>query len=472
MAPAVSASEYSWTNIEGVQCIKTCFVNGEKLSKKEKERRRNFKNELGAAFPDTIMLDSNSVGEICNAIVCVSSIASWIQAFCDLYESYGYTKETKSLPGGKQYVWCKQDDETHIIINSYSTTKKLMIQPGAESGENAIRQWLKDYLCIKDILLPQVTSPSHNSSTKSAEECASINDHIPAEHMVVDLPARKECCTVSTSSPAQTETVKKTDDSTNAECAAACTEPQVVAKAMASNSHLCEEIGEGDSIPNSDDSSIKNKPESQQDATIKEVPVPSLVVNMDQEKSTGKSDDQDDDSQASSQRAYMMNELLCFVQNKMDIMPKDPLVNICVQFYDENAIMEAKQLLFSKVPARMKLVNRRGTYKAKSNMEDIIQVLLEAQIAETPLFTAQSLGNLPALSVSCVDSLHLRTVIDTLQQQVHIINANQKDMLDLIKTKVVREDKQNSESGQAYQTQDLSVNEAPMESSYDAYDDE
>jgi hypothetical protein len=121
----------------------------------------------------------------------------------------------------------------------------------------------------------------------------------------------------------------------------------------------------------------------------------------------------------------------------MDVMPAmDPLVNVCVQFYTGKAISEAKQLLFASVPPNMRHIVRRGDNKPKADMSDIIKVFLQAELKETPIFTAQCLANLPLMSVDCMDSLQVRTDLETLKQQVMILSTNQKDMFELMQKTV------------------------------------
>ena len=132
----------------------------------------------------------------------------------------------------------------------------------------------------------------------------------------------------------------------------------------------------------------------------------------------------------SKDRTHVVNELLCFIPNRMDVMARDTLVSICTQLYTE-----AKRVLFVNVDTKSrKQVNPRGDLKSKHNLEDIMKVMYEAEAADTPLFTAQVLANLPPMSVDCIDSLQLRTAIETLKEQVSILSANQKDMYDLMQS--------------------------------------
>ena len=49
--------------------------------------------------------------------------------------------------------------------------------------------------------------------------------------------------------------------------------------------------------------------------------------------------------------AITVNELLCFISNKIDIMTQDLLVKLCVDFYGKGVIESAKKLVYSKCKA-------------------------------------------------------------------------------------------------------------------------
>ena len=60
--------------------------DGEKLPKKESDRRKKLKNELGKMYPGKIMLDSNSSKAYRDAIICVKDTGLWKESFMNLYK--------------------------------------------------------------------------------------------------------------------------------------------------------------------------------------------------------------------------------------------------------------------------------------------------------------------------------------------------------------------------------------------------
>ena len=149
----IPKEEYQWILIEGISCIKTCFKNdGQKVPKKESERRRKMKTELGRIHVDTIMIDSNSLGKFCDAIICVSNIDTWIKVFKDLYRSRGYTLQEGQHSNAKQYTWYDCSD-IHVVLNCYKSTSKLMVQGSELDAEGDILRWVRDFACVKDKIL-------------------------------------------------------------------------------------------------------------------------------------------------------------------------------------------------------------------------------------------------------------------------------------------------------------------------------
>ena len=169
------------------------------------------------------------------------------------------------------------------------------------------------------------------------------------------------------------------------------------------------------------------------------VPVPELYVKLPPLHADDTSSTKKDISDTETvQRKYVLNELLCFVQNKMDSgMPQDMVIEVCTQFYTDENIGKAKEVLFDNVPAKIRFRQRKGAGKGKADMADICRVLLEAEVQDTPLFTAHVLANLPAMSVDCMDSLKLRSDIEDIKQQMKLITSNQKDLVSTLQQKCV-----------------------------------
>ena len=135
-----------------------------------------------------------------------------------------------------------------------------------------------------------------------------------------------------------------------------------------------------------------------------------------------------------------INEPLCFLTNKMDTMPADILMKLCHDFYDDDQIDGAKQLLH-EVCMQMgnslpRLIKRRGAQKKENDINDIMQVLLEIDTGHVPVFLAKDLKNLPPLSYNHFDITKVMADIELLKNEMGIarfIAQSHKDIMDAIK---------------------------------------
>ena len=135
-----------------------------------------------------------------------------------------------------------------------------------------------------------------------------------------------------------------------------------------------------------------------------------------------------------------INEPLCFLTNKMGTMPADILMKLCHDFYDDDQIDGAKQLLH-EVCMQMgnslpRLIKRRGAQKKENDINDIMQVLLEIDTGHVPVFLAKDLKNLPPLSYNHFDITKVMADIELLKNEMGIarfIAQSHKDIMDAIK---------------------------------------
>ena len=65
------------------------------------------------------------------------------------------------------------------------------------------------------------------------------------------------------------------------------------------------------------------------------------------------------------------SELLCFLRIKGSIIPFDDLVKLCCDFYSEDEITAARNI----IAVWHKLPKRKGADKSRSTMEDILKCI-------------------------------------------------------------------------------------------------
>ena len=121
--------------------------------------------------------------------------------------------------------------------------------------------------------------------------------------------------------------------------------------------------------------------------------------------------------------AITVNELLCFISNKIDIMTQDLLVKLCMDFYAKEVIESAKKLVYSKCKALNstimlpRYIKRQGPKKKQSDVLDIIGLCHEMG-CNLPVFVAQDLSHLPSVSANSFDIASLMDDIEDMKIQL------------------------------------------------------
>ena len=130
----------------------------------------------------------------------------------------------------------------------------------------------------------------------------------------------------------------------------------------------------------------------------------------------------------------IINEVLCFAQNKTNTLPVDNVVKLCTDFYSSEVISAAKRVLFDNAKGKKpRYVVRQGENKSRGDMRDIVTLLLSLELAHTPIFVARDLANLPPLSVCDFDVVKILQDIDTVKQNVKLLSDGQASMAKLMK---------------------------------------
>ena len=76
----------------------------------------------------------------------------------------------------------------------------------------------------------------------------------------------------------------------------------------------------------------------------------------------------------------VVNELLCFLSNKVRSMTYESLMKLCMDFYDEESVITAKTIFLEHVvipEADDKRKRRNGPNKKVTSMKDILSVFLQ-----------------------------------------------------------------------------------------------
>ena len=136
---------------------------------------------------------------------------------------------------------------------------------------------------------------------------------------------------------------------------------------------------------------------------------------------------------------YIHSELLCFVINKLDVLPFEVLVKTCTDFYSSDKIQEAKDLLWETVMSvshgdrrdlrNIKRKNTGANSKARANCEDIVKAVqvCDKEGTDMPKFYAVDLGSVP-LSPESVDITVLLSQFSLMHDEMKELKEGMKSL--------------------------------------------
>lgn len=133
----------------------------------------------------------------------------------------------------------------------------------------------------------------------------------------------------------------------------------------------------------------------------------------------------------------VINELLCFIQNKIDVMDEESIISLSASSFTISEISVAKELLFKSLSPVPRDVSKRRK-KVQKDLENIICAFKNTEPDQTPIFVARELRKLPAITFDHVDVSTLLKDIVTLRHEVkHIKEAYATvEQLNCIKSEV------------------------------------
>ncbi|KAI5642838.1 hypothetical protein NE865_05136 [Phthorimaea operculella] len=130
----------------------------------------------------------------------------------------------------------------------------------------------------------------------------------------------------------------------------------------------------------------------------------------------------------------VIDEVLAFVNNKIDVMTEESISKICISAFSPTDISNAKELLYSSLSQKKK--KRKGDGKKQRDIEDIIYTLKSTPSEEIPVFVARDLQKLPPVLFDHVDVTRLLKDLVKLQRDVQQIQDQYatKDELKTLKS--------------------------------------
>lgn len=113
----------------------------------------------------------------------------------------------------------------------------------------------------------------------------------------------------------------------------------------------------------------------------------------------------------------VINEVLAFLCNKIDVMDEDSICRICETAFSESDIVIAKNLLYESIPSSKKKTRKRKG-KTVRDTEDIVCLLKETDPDIIPIFVARELHKLPPVLFDHLDATRILKDLVKMRQDL------------------------------------------------------
>ncbi len=470
-----SSSDFDFQEVCGTKVLVWKLLKSS-ASEAERKRRKKLRVEIGSKFRNMPMLDlrrsKNSV-EFCDVVISSTSPSSWKEAFCNFYGSDSVV--VRDMSSSMKLV-VQKVDKPFLTISIYQSTGTILCQP-ADNLEKHLLDFLGDFPSIVSLrddfelanlasnisLQEQIRDSVQHSDTDAEPQVAGkgvVDDRElaiitpnPSLRDIADGEVTGECgleeyedgegnslvdceeCEdgegdsladgMSGFTGCEGISVKSCDGEV-AQPLVSCEPPaellRVVLPACPSKKHrdaCCgtDPVESTDSIsasPNTDFGKVSTAvPDGYTQLLVRTPPMP-LGYNFNKQQ-------------------FIVNEVLCFVQNKMDNLPRESIVNMGKNFFDQHEILHAKKLLYELIPiGNRRLKVHRGDNKKMQDLNDIFFHLQCAPLMDTPLFLALDIAKLPPLSGHSSDLSSVLSNMEALQSQVDVLTEAQKVATDFM----------------------------------------
>ena len=123
----------------------------------------------------------------------------------------------------------------------------------------------------------------------------------------------------------------------------------------------------------------------------------------------------------------VVSEILCFIQGKMNTSEHDFMTKSLVSFYSEDAIHEAKILLFEEcVETKLRLKTYRNDQVINLESHDCVDIVIKLNEvgSNCPRFVAANLNNVPITTSDAFDLAKLSMNIEhVLRLESHVSDS-------------------------------------------------
>lgn len=120
----------------------------------------------------------------------------------------------------------------------------------------------------------------------------------------------------------------------------------------------------------------------------------------------------------------VIDELLCYVQNKISIIDEETLVKICTTSFSSDEIKNSKTLLFESIPTDKIKINRKNKGREGRDLADIINLFKGTEPDAIPVFVARQLEKLPPVLFDHLDCTKLLKDLLKVRNELNEIKSH------------------------------------------------
>ena len=124
-----------------------------------------------------------------------------------------------------------------------------------------------------------------------------------------------------------------------------------------------------------------------------------------------------------------VNELLCFIQQKVCIMAVDDTVKICADFYSNEDTEEAR-LVMSRHVSQRRLPKLKGADALVRTLTILVKLCLDPSL-NLPVFCAVNLAKLPPVDTDHVDVSAILSELNALRREVRAVSQLREEVKQL-----------------------------------------
>ena len=126
-------------------------------------------------------------------------------------------------------------------------------------------------------------------------------------------------------------------------------------------------------------------------------------------------------------REYVENGILFFIFNKVNFMSQEDILAICKDFYSEDDVTKAKEVMYSKYKCPEKAKTHRGAAKKVNDIREMISFLSQ-NVASDIVFCITQCTQVPSVSMEFIDAPSMSRHMSVLRMEMQLMKAKYQSL--------------------------------------------